>query len=351
MLEGTGDLQHPVGVHAGLVGEGVVPHVGHGVGQVQVGDGGHLPGAVRQQLQPLLGDAGDAQLQLQVGDHRRQVGVAAALPKAQERPLDLGRPGHDPHDAVGHGHAAVVVKVHPHRQAEAADHLFHHRPHLLGEGPAVGVAQAQLVGAPLRRGLQGRQGEVPVVLVAVEEVLPVEDHHLAPVPQKPAALPDHAQVFLGGGLQHVVHVEFPALAEQDAHLGPRPGQGQEVGVLLGLYVLAAGAAESRQLGVLQAQLPRPAEELLVLGVRAGVPRLDVGHPQLVQQPDGGQFVLYRKGDARALGPIPQGGVQNGHACACSSSSSLSSSSIHGGSSSITRGSFCSRRSSRAWQSS
>src|SRR5699024_12527584 len=95
-----------------------------------------------------------------------------------------------------------------------------------------------------------------------------------------------------------------------------------VAFVLGLYVLAAGAAESRQLGVLPAQLPRPAEELLVLGVRAGVPRLDVGHPQLVQQPDGGQFVLYRKGDARALGPIPQGGVQNGHACACSSSSSL-----------------------------
>ena len=64
VLEGPGDLQHPVGVHAGLVGKGVVPHVGHVVRQVQVGDGGHLLGPVGQQLQPLLGDTGDAQLHL-----------------------------------------------------------------------------------------------------------------------------------------------------------------------------------------------------------------------------------------------------------------------------------------------
>ena len=92
MLEGLGVGAHARRVQAGLVGEGVLAHVrlgrvGRAVEQLvdevgRLGQSRELLG--RQQL--------DAQLQLQVGDDRDQVGVAGALPDAVDRPLHLGAP-------------------------------------------------------------------------------------------------------------------------------------------------------------------------------------------------------------------------------------------------------------------
>ena len=173
------------------------------------------------------------------------------------------------------------MEVDGHRQVKAPGHLCYNLGHLLGEGAAVGVAQAEHVRPAPGGGLQGPQGEVPVVLPAVEEVLPVEDDLLAPLLQKAAALLDHPEVFLVGGLQHAVHVEFPALAEHGAAGGARRRQGLEIAVLLRPDAFAAGAAKGHQPGVGQGQLPGPGEKLSVLGVGARVPGLDIGHPQLV----------------------------------------------------------------------
>ena len=65
----------------------------------------------------------------------------------------------------------------------------------------------------------------------------------------------------------------------------------------------AGRAERDQLRVLQVQLlARPAEELGVLGHRAGPAALDEAHAELVQEPGDGELVGDGVGDALALRP-------------------------------------------------
>ena len=122
--------------------------------------------------------------------------------------------------------------------------------------------------------------------------------------------PDHGQVLLEGGGEHVGHVQGPGLAV-DAD-GGRAGLDQraQVGVVGGRHAGLAGAAERGQPGVLQLQLgPGAAEELDVLGVRARVAALDVVNAEAVQHARNLQLVLHREGQTLALGPVSKRRVE------------------------------------------
>ena len=71
MFKGDRALLDPVHVHAGLVGEGLAPDERHVVDQEDVGHLGHAPHGGGQQRQAGVGDAGVAQLELQVADQAR----------------------------------------------------------------------------------------------------------------------------------------------------------------------------------------------------------------------------------------------------------------------------------------
>ena len=81
---------------------------------------------------------------------------------------------------VGHGHIGIVVRVDAQHAVEAPPHLGHDLDQPGRDGSAVGVAQAEHVGARRVGGLQRAQGEGGIGVVAVEEVLGVVDH-FAPV--------------------------------------------------------------------------------------------------------------------------------------------------------------------------
>ena len=181
----AGSAVDPGDVHAALVGERVATHVGRvGIGR-EVEQLGDVVGRRRQRRQLGVGEALVAELELEVGDDRDEVGVAAALAVAVHRALDVGGPRHDPRPARWpprsrrrHGCGcppAPRSPATPRRRLMAA-------PTDVGQRAAVGVAAHHGLGAGLGGGAQAAQRVVAVVGVAVEEVLGVVDRPACPAP-------------------------------------------------------------------------------------------------------------------------------------------------------------------------
>ncbi len=122
-----------------------------------------------------------AELELERGQDRDQVGVAAALAVAVHRALHHARALLDRDQRVGHAAAGVVVGVDAdlHAIAQLGDHARGGLGDLRRQRRAVGVAERDVLGARLGRGAQAAQRVVGVVAEGVEEVLGVVDHALA----------------------------------------------------------------------------------------------------------------------------------------------------------------------------
>ena len=180
----------------------------------------------------------------------------------------------------------------------------------IGEASAVGVAQSQARGAALLGRPQGFHGKFRIFLVAVEEMLGVKKHPLAPAGQIAAGILDHAQVFRQGRAQDLSHMKVPAFAEHRHDRGVGGKQRPDVAVILRLDPLAAGGAKGHKLGVLPLGFVDPPEKLQVLGVRARVSRLDKRNPQLIQLLYDSQLILHGKGNSLSLGSVSQGRIEN-----------------------------------------
>ena len=251
-----------------------------------------------------------AQLQLEVGQDRGEVGVAAALAVAVHRALHQAGAALHGRQRVGDAAAGVVVGVDA--DCHVTAELGHHRVRGLGQPAgqrgAVGVAQRHVLGARLGGGAQAAQGVARVVGVGVEEVLGVVDHALALAAQEGDRLGDHPQVLLWIHARDLLEVQRPRLAHQRADRGEAVGQSAQAGVVLGRRVPAAGHAERRDLGVLEALALQQLEQRHLLGVGAGEARLDVVQAQAVEGMRHADLLVHGKGHALALHPIAKGGV-------------------------------------------
>ena len=115
------------------------------------------------------------QLEREVGDGGRQVGVAGPLAVAVDAPLDLGGPGLDGGQRVGHRAPGVVVEVDAELGLVRARTSATTRSTSSGRVPPL-VSHSTRASAPASSAAgRTRQGEVGVVPVAVEEVLGVEE--------------------------------------------------------------------------------------------------------------------------------------------------------------------------------
>ena len=163
-------------------------------------------------------------LQHQRRDDRDEIGIAAALADAVERALDLAHAGIDGGQRIGHRLLGVVVRM----DAEmAAGHGFRHGTddlgHLAGQRAAIGVAQHH----PARAGRVGFRGAGQRIgrigLVAVEEVLAVDQHFLARRAAPPRrCLADRLEVLLVAAAQRHAHVIVPGLGDEAGGLRPWP---------------------------------------------------------------------------------------------------------------------------------
>ena len=110
-----------------------------------------------------------AELQLQIGDDRAEIGVAAALAEAVDGPLHLHGARLDRGERVGDRELGVVVAVDAERDADARRARRASRRRLRGHAAAAGVAEAEQRRARLRRRLQARERVLGIRPRTVEE--------------------------------------------------------------------------------------------------------------------------------------------------------------------------------------
>ena len=163
-----------------------------------------------------------AELELEIGDDHRQVGVAAALAVAVDRALHVARAGAHRGQGVGHAAARVVVRVDAERVGHRARHLGHDALDVPGHVAAVGLAQRHDLGAAADGGAQRLERVARVRAIAVEEVLGVVDDALLFAAQERDRVFDHAQVLVERGAQDLGHVERRGFAEDACKPRCRP---------------------------------------------------------------------------------------------------------------------------------
>ena len=181
MLVGGLDLDHAVGVVAGLVREGAGADVGLLRPRREVGDLADEVADLGQVRELLVGDDVDAQLELERGDDAEHVGVAAALAVAVDAGLHLRDAVLHRGQAVRDGDVGVVVAVDAERHVgEGALHDLDRLQELRRQRAAVRVAEHEAVDAVVHGGAQAGERVILVGEEAVEEVLGVEEHAACP---------------------------------------------------------------------------------------------------------------------------------------------------------------------------
>ena len=178
-----------------------------------------------------------------------------------------------------------------------------------GDGAAVGIAEAEDVGAGLMGGLQGAQGVIGIGGVAIEEVLGVVDDFLAVILDVADGFGDEDEVFFVGDAERAFDVKVPGLAEDGDDGSAGFDQGADVAVFVHGILGEAGAAEGGELGVVQVEFGGALEELLVLGVAAGPAALNVINTELVQLLGNDELVVHGERDGLALRAVPESGVE------------------------------------------
>ena len=109
---------------------------------------------------------------------------------------------------------------------------------------AIGITQRKRLRAAAGRSTQRLQGKVRIGLIAVEEMLRVEDNTFSVFPKKAAGLLDHPQIFLRCGSENLAHMKIPAFPEDRDHRRICLQKCQAICILPGRTILAARTAKS-----------------------------------------------------------------------------------------------------------
>ncbi len=246
-------------------------------------------------------------LQRQRADERDEVGVAAALAEAVERALDLARAGLDRGKRVRDRAAAIVMGVDAELVArDGIRHVADDALDLVRQRAAIGVAQDD----PARAGLVRRAGAGervgPIGLVAVEEMLAIDDDLAAARERRRDRVADAVEVLLRRRLERDADVVAGGLGDEADRIGIGVEQRRDAGVVRGRPAGALRHAEGGELRVLRALL---GEEARIERVRAGIPALDIVEPEAVEQRRDRALVLEREVDARRLRAVAQRRVE------------------------------------------
>ncbi len=250
---------------------------------------------------------GEFLLQLQCRDDRDEVGIAATLAQSVQRALDLAGAGAHGGERIGDRLFGVVVGVDADMIAgDDLDHFGNDRFNLVRQRAAIRIAQHHPAGAFVVSGARAGQRIGRIGLVAVEEMLAVEQHFAVARPRRANAVADRGEVFFERGLERDADVVVPGLRHEADRL--RVGL-QQRGKARIVRRRAAGPARHAERGEDRAHRVRLGEQLRVGRVRAGVAALDVVNAEVVQHACYRKLVGQREVDAVGLRAVAQRGVE------------------------------------------
>ena len=260
-------------------------------------------------LQLVLRDAVVAHLEHEPADDGDEVGVAGALAVAVDRALHLRAARIDRHERVGDRAARIVVRVDAERRAHPRLHVGDDARDVARQHAAVGVAQHDRVGAGL--GGSGAHGDrvVGVGVVAVEEVLGVEEDGAALALEVGDRVARHLDALVERRAERLGDLQVPALADDAQRLAARVEQRLQTRIVLGRRdALAPRRTERRDDRLLELEVRARSKNSMSLGLEPGKPALDVVHAEQVELRRDAQLVLDREGHALSLCAVTKGGV-------------------------------------------
>src|SRR5215203_50807 len=272
-----------VDVQPALVGEGAASDVWPVRVWRQVHELGNVVRGFRQAPQLLVFHHFEVHLELQIGDGRDEVAVAAPFAYAVDRPLHVRRPGLHRRQGIAHPAPRIVVGVYADLDFGKLAHRSRHDRLQLGrEGAAVGVAEDQGRSSRLRRGPQHRQRICRVVAEAVEVVFGVEDDFLAGTGQVRYRIAHGLEVLLRRCSQDLLDVKLPALGDDAGDGRGEGGEERDGGVVPGPSARPPCPREGDEPRVRERRGVEAFEELQVFGVGCREARFDVVDAQRVQ---------------------------------------------------------------------
>ena len=245
---------------------------------------------------------GIIRLQHQRRDDRGEIGVAAALAKPVQRALDLPRARAHRRERIGD--AVIRVVMHVDADMIAGDQLHHFGDDgldLLGQRAAIGVAKHD----PARAGLVGRLGAkkrvVRIRLIAVEEMLTVEQRLAAGTDHGLDRFLDAGQILLEADAERDIDMEVPSLGDQTDRIALRREHVLKAGVVGERPARPFGHGEGRELD--RANIALLSKQLGVGRIGAWIARLDIIESERVELLGDQQLVLEREIDAGGLRAI------------------------------------------------
>ena len=197
----------------------------------------------------------------------------------------------DRRQRVRHRTCGVVLAVDAKLKCGAGTHAGDDAVDSARQHPAVGVAQHANLGTCISGNFEQRHAVLGIALVAIEEMLTVDEHSTAVGNQVAHGVANHREVLIKRRMECVADMADVTLCNQRDDGGLGSQQGSDLLVVLDVDAGLARCTERNKQCVLKFDFVASAsKELGVLGHRTGPAALDEADTQRVQQSGNRKFV-------------------------------------------------------------
>ena len=209
--------------------ESIPPDIGRAFVKSKIGDVGNPPRTAGQQTQTVGREDRKPHFQLQIGNNRAQIGVAAAFSYTAKGAVYIHSASLYGKQRVGDSQSAVVVAMDAHRHGQRLANLANDALDLTGHRASVRIAEHHPLGAGIDCGNKRLHRIAGVIAVAVKKVLALENNTLAVFAAIGNTVCDHPQVLRIAGAENRYDLRKAAFTvERDIFVRQRHGFSQQL---------------------------------------------------------------------------------------------------------------------------